>query len=572
MTLTPKAILVPTDFSPASDNALDLARELAGTFDAEIHLLHVCTIFDGPIVSPEDLDKVERVLAMSDAKTLQALEASVQEINAPTHCHVHRGAGPADAIIKAVTEHNCDLVIMGTNGRRGMKGLIVGSVAKEVVHRSPVPVLTTRAETASTFPPKKILVAYDSSEDSLQAVLLAADWAPLLSAEITLLHAMEPVTYPDFYAQYTPREDQLKRLSERCHNALVEVGSEHLNTVAHETAVIHAQAADGIADFAETESFDLVILATRGLSGISHVLFGSVAERVTQLSKIPVLTVREPPQSKTSPSKKEGRKRKFTAFPRRIRSNSNFSETISVERSQDRTILRFLAPESHTEINLRLLDGLWDFFKDESCDPPKIVVILAPPDLLATAGLEQRLVRPFNGMNSTAAKLRAQIIREENVIQRFIQGVRGLNSFVVGAIGGNIALPLAAPLLACDYRIVSPESTFVNTNQTVPQAPLGCVPWLLAKMVGEAKACQLLLDVPELSADDALELGLVSHVTAADRLEEEALEVADRLGTLPRATLVGLKRAMTASNKDFRSYLDLELALAEQLAWTHWAE
>lgn len=299
MTLTPKSILVPTDFSPASDSALDLARDLAGPFNAEIHLLHVRTVFDGPIVSPEDLNEVERILALSDARTLQALEASAKGIEAPTHCHIRRGTAPADAIIDAVSEHDCDLVIMGTNGRRGLKGLLVGSVAKEVVHRSPVPVLTTRAETGPAFPPKKILVAYDSSEDSLQAVLLAAGWASLLPAEITLLHAMEPVTYPDFYAHYAPREDQMKRLGQKCHNALAEVGSEHLGAVTHETAVVYAQAADGITEFASTHEFDLVVLATRGLSGIAHALFGSVAERVTQISEVPVLTVRRPSKAPT---------------------------------------------------------------------------------------------------------------------------------------------------------------------------------------------------------------------------------------------------------------------------------
>jgi len=292
MALTPKRILVPTDFSPASDCALTLARELAGPFEAEIHLLHVRTVVDHPIVSPEDLAEVERILAMSDARTQQALEKSTKGIDAPTYCHIKRGIAPADAIIEAITEHNCDLVIMGTSGRRGLKRLMVGSVAKEVVHRSPVPVLTTQAETGGSFPPKKILVAYDSSEDSLQAVLLAAKWAQLLPAEITLLHAMEPITYPDFYAHYPPRENHMKRLSQQCQEALAKVGTEHLRAVTHETAVIHAQAADGIANFASTAEFDLVVLATRGLSGIAHALFGSVAERVVRLSEVPVLTVR----------------------------------------------------------------------------------------------------------------------------------------------------------------------------------------------------------------------------------------------------------------------------------------
>ena len=292
MPLTPKHILVPIDFSPASDRALALASELAGPFEAELHLLHVRTVVDSLILSPDSLDEVERIFSMSDTRTRETLERSAAGIDVPTHCHIERGIVPADAIIKATAEHHCDLVIMGTNGRRGLKSLIVGSVAKEVVHRSPVPVLTTREETGRTFPPQKILVAYDSSEDSLQAVLLAAEWAKLLPAEITLIHAMEPVTYPDFYAHYTLREVHLKRLGQRCHEALTEVAMAHLGAVTHDTTVIYAQAANGISEYASEHDFDLVVLATRGHSGIAHALFGSVAERVTQLSEVPVLTVR----------------------------------------------------------------------------------------------------------------------------------------------------------------------------------------------------------------------------------------------------------------------------------------
>ena len=138
--------------------------------------------------------------------------------------------------------------------------------------------------------------------------------------------------------------------------------------------------------------------------------------------------------------------------------------------------------------------------------------------------------------------------------------------FVVGVVDGEIAFQLAAPLLACDYRIISSDSVFVNTTQALPRAPLAGLPWLLAKLVGGARASQLLLDVPRLSAEEARELGLVTHVTEPDQLEAGALEVADRLGSLPRATLISLKRAIIASSEDFQAYQQKELALTHHLA------
>ncbi len=158
------------------------------------------------------------------------------------------------------------------------------------------------------------------------------------------------------------------------------------------------------------------------------------------------------------------------------------------------------------------------------------------------------------------------------MIQRFVENVRGLDSFVVGVVGGEVAFQLAAPLLACDYRIVSSDTVFVNTTQTLPRAPLNCLPWLLAKMVGSAKASQLMLDVPRLAANDAHVLGLVNHMASPDRLEAEGLEVAGRLSTLPRATLVSLKRSIIASSEGFEAYRQQELMLTQRLAAPSWQE
>jgi len=563
MAPTLQHILVPTDFSPASDCALGLAGELAEPFGADVHVLHTRAAVDEPVVSPEDLEEVERILALSDAEALKTLEKSAEGIDVPTRCHVRRGISPADAILDAVAEHHCDLVIMGTNGRRGLKNLLVGSVAKEVVRRSPVPVLTTRAATGCGFPPRKILVAYDSSEDSLRAVLLAAEWARLLPAEVTLLHAMEPVTYPSFYAHYTVDEKYLDQIRTDCHEALAEVAKEHLRTVTHETAVIHARAADGIAEFAVSHGCDLVVLGSRGLSGIAHTLFGSVAERVTQTSEVPVLTVREPPQT---PGRKPKRAKKSTKTARRSQTNRDRRKPFSVERTPERTVLRFHPRDSLAGADLGLLHGLWDFFDSERRAPSRVLVVLVPPGLLSPQSLERLLGGPDATASLTATEISDRIIREENVIQRFIENIRELETFVVGVVDGEIAFQLAAPLLACDYRIISSGSVFVNTTQALPRAPLAGLPWLLTRLVGGARASQLLLDVPRLSAEEARELGLVTHVTEPGQLEAGALEVADRLGSLPRATLISLKRAIIASTEDFQAYQQKELALTHHLA------
>lgn len=292
MSTTPTRILVPTDFSLSANRVLPLAKKIAERFDAEIHLLHVRVLLDDPYVDSETLDEVERVLAVSEPPTRQALEEAGNNGRTPIRAHMKRGIVAAQIILDAITEYDCDLVIMGTHGRRGLKRLLTGSVAQEVVHHSPVPVLTIRADADDPRLPKKILVAVDFSERSLSAVGWAAAVAPALDAEITLLHVVEPPIYPGFYSLNLLPEKDREQIVNDCHNTLFNIASENLGDVPFATAVIYDHVAQGICSFAEKKNHDLVVLATKGLSGLAHIALGSVAERVVRLASTPVLTVR----------------------------------------------------------------------------------------------------------------------------------------------------------------------------------------------------------------------------------------------------------------------------------------
>jgi len=192
--------------------------------------------------------------------------------------------------------------------------------------------------------------------------------------------------------------------------------------------------------------------------------------------------------------------------------------------------------------------------------------MFAPPGLLDRRSLERLMRGSSDEETRTEWELGRRIVRVENMIHRFVDNVRGLNSFVVGAASGEVALRLAAPFFACDYHIAGSDSVFVNTTQDLPLAPLGCLPWLLTRMIGGAKTVQLLLDIPRLSAVDAHDLGLVNHVTAPDRFEDEVLEVAGRLASLPRSTTINLKRAMVASCEDLETYSEQERRWTEHNA------
>ena len=237
-------------------------------------------------------------------------------------------------------------------------------------------------------------------------------------------------------------------------------------------------------------------------------------------------------------------------------------KAFNVEWRQKITVVRFNALDMLSWSELSLAGELFDFFEDERSKPSPILVLLAPPGLLDRVSLEKLLAGSSGEGVSNDLEFGRRIVRVENMIHRFIESVRGLNSFVVGAADGEIALRLAAPFFACDYHIVSSDLVFVNTIQDLPLVPFGCLPWVLTRMVGGAKTMQLLLDVPRLPANEARDIGLVNHVTASGRFEEEMLEVAGRLATLPQIALAGLKRAMVASCEDLGTYMDREIEYA----------
>lgn len=144
-----KHILVPTDFSPSSEAAVDAAIDLAQRFDAKVTLLHVWQLPVYPYM--EAMLNLSAVASEVERAATEALEKQLQQVRSrfPAAQSVVQMGLPWQAIIEIVKAQQVDLVVMGTHGRRGFDHLILGSVAEKVVRLSPVPVLTIRGAAAS---------------------------------------------------------------------------------------------------------------------------------------------------------------------------------------------------------------------------------------------------------------------------------------------------------------------------------------------------------------------------------------------------------------------------------------
>ncbi len=139
---------------------------------------------------------------------------------------------------------------------------------------------------------RNILCPVDFSEDSELAVRQIAKLTEGQKAKVELLHVVEPIVYPVEYGiGRVPSIDLEATIAEKAGEKLTELAS-HLPDLEVTTRVEFGAPWRRICDLAEEGGFDLVVLATHGLTGLKHLLLGSVAERVVCHAPCPVLTVK----------------------------------------------------------------------------------------------------------------------------------------------------------------------------------------------------------------------------------------------------------------------------------------
>jgi nucleotide-binding universal stress UspA family protein len=147
-----KHILVPYDFAEASERALETAIELAGIHGSRLTILHVCeipaSVYEEIGVSPIDLLTPFTQAAEERLKTL------LRQVQArrPGTDGVFKLGSVHEGALAAVASRGCDLLVMGTHGRRGLAHAALGSVAEKLVRLSPVPVLTVHARIREVAP------------------------------------------------------------------------------------------------------------------------------------------------------------------------------------------------------------------------------------------------------------------------------------------------------------------------------------------------------------------------------------------------------------------------------------
>jgi len=145
-----------------------------------------------------------------------------------------------------------------------------------------------------------------------------------------------------------------------------------------------------------------------------------------------------------------------------------------------------------------------------------------------------------------------------NAVNQIISKIVGLNKIVLHADGGRVISMFLNMSLACDYRIIGDNTVFENPCLKLGLVPKGGGAFFLPKMLGSSKAFEVLLSEKDITAKEALRLGIVNKVAPSEKLEEAALKTAREFTQKPSHTLSGVKKLLNYSMKDLTEYLKLE--------------
>lgn len=288
--ITLNRVVMATDFSSLSETAAAYALELANQGDLEAHLVTVDETKERSAAALES--KLEAV-----AEGLREHWAHVTEAGSPSDStlritqEILYDRGPANAILSYAEAQEADLIAMGTRGHRGVRRAFLGSVASEVIREAPCPVLTVReAEDTKPAAAKHIMVPVDFSDPSKAAVRYAAGLADRLDAKMTLVYVMEKAGENAGYG-FKPSVFGTVEGYKRARKDLR--GLTDGLPVEASVKVLDGNPADALLSYADARDISLVVMSTRGHSGVKRLLEGSVAEDVVTKGRCPVLVARD---------------------------------------------------------------------------------------------------------------------------------------------------------------------------------------------------------------------------------------------------------------------------------------
>lgn len=267
-------LLVPTDFSSCADHAINYAAIFGRRTGADLRLIHVYAPVD--LANTAMISYIEQEVEQAQKEIKEKLHKicmSTAEKNNISCSHNVRIGGLTENILLEAEEADCKLIVMGTEGARGLTKLLFGSRTSSVIENADFPVLAVPPQSALTLP-KKIVFAtnfFDSDLDTLKQLLeLVKGWKP----EIYLLH----VSHDNLRSE----RDYIENFSKA---VVKETDYKHL----YYYVLPHENNERGIELFIKSVGGEMLVLSTRKRSFLERVFNASLTKQIAYHLTVPLL-------------------------------------------------------------------------------------------------------------------------------------------------------------------------------------------------------------------------------------------------------------------------------------------
>ena len=295
-------ILIAYDGSAGAEQSLRLADSVAWPADSTLRIAAVIeptVLFVGaPMaggfdVPPPEVDAeitaYQQEQVTNAARNLRSADRTVEGI-------VLRGR-PATALVDEATRFGADLVMGGSRGRGTISSLLLGSVSAEVVDQAPCPVLVSRTPSIN-----RVIFATDGSVPAAAAESVLSTWPIFEHLPIHVVSVADVVEpwhtgiAPTMYRQVLAAHAKDVAEARAEHTRIAEETTARLQARGRQAEAVTrtGDAAVEIIAAAADVAADLVVIGSRGRTGLARVVLGSVARNVLQGSSASILVVHEP--------------------------------------------------------------------------------------------------------------------------------------------------------------------------------------------------------------------------------------------------------------------------------------
>jgi nucleotide-binding universal stress UspA family protein len=284
MGVLPEKILLATDGSEDAERATMAALDLAGTSGAELHVVHVWHDVRGLAREPVKRELRLRGQGVLDGQ-VEKIEAAGGEV---ARAHL-RGGRTSNQVIVLGEEIGAGLIVVGSRGLGTVRRILMGSQSEEIVHHAQVPVLVLGGA-AGSWPPERILIGEDFSEDARKAGELAASIGQLYHTSGLIIYSHPDLpeipsgdTRSSVRNLVDMRERDEKMLDDRARGLERFLGGKPAVRLSGDYP------AKVLLDASQEIVPTLVAVGSRGRAGIARTRLGSVSTKVVTAAHGPVL-------------------------------------------------------------------------------------------------------------------------------------------------------------------------------------------------------------------------------------------------------------------------------------------